>query len=149
MGKRDHLKDYVPTEDGGYEYVGTHWSWSSAEIRAGFLSRARMGSFDDAVRLAQASGQPADTAAVRRYRSRSGISINLEQQLRDDLGVFARAGFADGDVERHAVSVVIDATRADRENLALLGLLFGGVRNVQAACSLGLGFLGLDQHSVC
>ncbi|MDO5107468.1 MAG: hypothetical protein Q4D39_04245 [Coriobacteriaceae bacterium] len=42
MGKRDHLKDYVPTEDGGYEYVGTHWSWPSAEIRAGFLSRARM-----------------------------------------------------------------------------------------------------------
>ena len=42
MGKRDHLKDYVPTEDGGYEYVGTHWSWPSAEIRTGFLGRARM-----------------------------------------------------------------------------------------------------------
>ena len=39
MGKRDHLKDYVPTEDGGYEYVGTHWSWPSPDIRAGFLRR--------------------------------------------------------------------------------------------------------------
>ena len=42
MGKRDHLKDYVPTEDGGYEYVGTHWRWPSAEIRAAFIKDARM-----------------------------------------------------------------------------------------------------------
>lgn len=41
MGKRDHLKDYVPTEDGGYEYVGTRWSWPSPEVRAAFLKAAR------------------------------------------------------------------------------------------------------------
>ena len=87
-----------------------------------FLSRARMGSFDDAVRLAQASGQPADTAAVRRYRSRSGISINLEQQLRDDLGVFARAGFADGDVEPFDFS---DIDRTVSAGLSLKGAKWG------------------------
>ena len=42
MGKRDHLKDYVPTDDGGFEYVGTHWSWPSAQIRAAFIKDARM-----------------------------------------------------------------------------------------------------------
>ena len=42
MGKRDHLKDYVPTEDGGYEYVGTHWAWPSSERRTSFIHYARL-----------------------------------------------------------------------------------------------------------
>ena len=42
MGKRDHLKDYVPTEDGGYEYVGVHWSWPGPEVRSSFLHGARL-----------------------------------------------------------------------------------------------------------
>src|SRR6476661_2237733 len=35
---------------------------------------------------------------------------------------------ADLDVERHALAVVVDAARADGEDLALLGLLLRGVR---------------------
>src|ERR687889_683830 len=50
---------------------------------------------------------------------------------------------ADGDVERHAVAVVVDAAGADREDLALLGLLLRGVRDDQAG---GRGLLGL--HSL-
>jgi high affinity Mn2+ porin len=64
----------------------------------GFLSRGRMGRFADAIQLAQLTGGPADIADVRRYRSRSGVSVNIEQQLSSDLGVFARAGWASGDV---------------------------------------------------
>ena len=37
MGKRDHLKDYVPSENGGYEYTGTRWSWPSEEVRSEFI----------------------------------------------------------------------------------------------------------------
>ena len=37
-------------------------------------------------RLAQMTGGPADIAAVRQYRSRGGVSLNLEQQITDDLG---------------------------------------------------------------
>jgi high affinity Mn2+ porin len=70
----------------------------------GFLSRGRMGSFDDAVRLSQATGQPADIAAVRRYRSRSGVSFNLEQEVGEGVGVFTRGGVADGDVEPYEFS---------------------------------------------
>jgi high affinity Mn2+ porin len=65
----------------------------------GFLSRGSAGQFSDAVALAQATGLPADINAVRSYTSRPGISINLEQQVTDSLGVFARAGWADGDIE--------------------------------------------------
>jgi high affinity Mn2+ porin len=65
----------------------------------GFLSRGRAGEFADAVALSEATGQPADINAVRNYTSRPGVSLNLEQQVTQDLGVFARAGWADGDVE--------------------------------------------------
>jgi high affinity Mn2+ porin len=65
----------------------------------GFLSRGRAGEFADAVALSEATGQPADINAVRNYTSRPGVSLNLEQQVTQDLGVFARAGWANGDVE--------------------------------------------------
>lgn len=65
----------------------------------GFLSRGRAGKFADAVALAQATGQPADITAVRSYTSRPGVSVNIEQQVSDTMGVFARAGWADGHVE--------------------------------------------------
>jgi len=64
-----------------------------------FLSRGRAGEFEDAIALAQATGQPADITAVRTYRSRPGVSLNLEQQVFDTVGVFVRAGWADGNVE--------------------------------------------------
>ncbi len=38
-------------------------------------------------------------AAVRNYRSKYGIVLNLEQQLTADLGLFARAGWSQGSVE--------------------------------------------------
>jgi high affinity Mn2+ porin len=65
----------------------------------GFLSRGDAGHYSDAVALAQATGQPADINAVRAYTSRPGISVNLEQAITDTLGVFARAGWVDGQVE--------------------------------------------------
>ena len=65
----------------------------------GYLERGRMGSYADAVALAAATGPPADINAVRAYTSRPGVSFNLEQQVTDAMGVFARAGWADGNLE--------------------------------------------------
>src|SRR5690606_9322205 len=48
---------------------------------------------------------------------------------------------ADGDVERNTVAVVVDATRSDGHDLALLGLLLRGVRNDETARR---GLLSLD-----
>ena len=61
----------------------------------GYLTRGRMGSYADAIALAAMTGQPADITAVRQYTSRPGVSLNLEQQVSETLGVFARAGWAD------------------------------------------------------
>jgi high affinity Mn2+ porin len=65
----------------------------------GFVSRGRAGAFQDAVELAQLTGLPADINAVRTYTSRPGVSVNLEQQVSETVGVFARAGWADGNIE--------------------------------------------------
>jgi high affinity Mn2+ porin len=65
----------------------------------GFESRGRMGVLDQAIALAESSHAPVDIALVRRYRTRLGIAMNLEQQVVDDLGVFVRVGKAEGNVE--------------------------------------------------
>jgi len=62
------------------------------------LTRGRMGSFADAIALANITAGPADITAVRRYQSRSGVGFNLEQQITPEVGIFARGGVAGGDV---------------------------------------------------
>jgi high affinity Mn2+ porin len=75
------------------------WGQPGKVAVTGFLSRGRMGRFDDAIQLAALNGGPADIAAVRRYNGRGGVSMNLEQQLVPYVGLFVRAGVADGDLE--------------------------------------------------
>jgi high affinity Mn2+ porin len=82
-----------------------------------FESRGRMGLLDDAVRLAESTGE-ADIAAVRRYRSRAGASLDLEQQLAADLGLFARLGKAGGNVEAYEFT---DIDRTVSAGLSLQG----------------------------
>ncbi len=65
----------------------------------GFINRGRMGDYNDAVRLAWMTGHIPDMVLVRRYASRPGVAINLEQQVNDNLGAFARASLNDGSKE--------------------------------------------------
>src|SRR5260370_6246218 len=43
-----------------------------------FLNRGRTGRFQDAITLAQITGEPADITAVRSYTSRPAVTMNLE-----------------------------------------------------------------------
>jgi high affinity Mn2+ porin len=83
-----------------------------------FDSRGRMGLLDEAVQRAQANGEAVDIAAVRRYRSRLGASLDLEQQLSADLGLFARVGKAAGNVEAYEFS---DIDRTVSAGLSIKG----------------------------
>ena len=85
-----------------------------------FESRGRMGLLDAAVRLARETGNPVDITAVRRFRSRVGVSASLEQQLAPDLGLFARAGRAGGNVEAYEFT--------DVDRVVELGLSLNGIR---------------------
>jgi high affinity Mn2+ porin len=89
------------------QYVGEveerHQLWGQpGKVKlTGFLSWGQAGSFQDAIALSQATGLDASDAlaAVRHYQARPGVSVNFEQQVSDNLGVFGRAGWADGNVE--------------------------------------------------
>ena len=83
-----------------------------------YESHARMGLLDDAVQFAESTGSAVDIAAVRSYRSRAGASLNLEQQIAPDLGLFARLGKAAGDVEAYEFT---DIDRAVSIGLSLQG----------------------------
>jgi high affinity Mn2+ porin len=88
----------------------------------GFLTHARNGAFADAIKLAEATGGPADIAAVRSFRDRTGVSLNLEQQLMPNVGLFARAGVADGNIEPVAFT---DIDKTLSGGLSLSGKLWG------------------------
>jgi high affinity Mn2+ porin len=81
---------------GEIEHRHELWGQPGKVAITGWLSRGRMGNYNDAVQLAQLTGGPADIAEVRRYTSRSGIGMNLEQQVTPNWGFFARAGFLTG-----------------------------------------------------
>jgi high affinity Mn2+ porin len=91
-------------------------------VATGFLSRGRMGRFDDALNLAESTGTAPDTSLVRRYGSRGGIGLSVEQQISADLGVFTRAGWANGDVEPYEFT---DADRTVAVGLSLSGQRWG------------------------
>ena len=98
------------------------WSHPGKIAFTGFLSRARLGSYQDAVQFAQLVGGPANTVPVRQFRSRGGVSMNAEQEITPDLGVFVRAGFANGDVEP---DVYTDIDRTVAAGLQLKGTQWG------------------------
>ncbi len=71
-----------------------------------FRNRARMGSFDDALALAAATGGTPDLSQVRRDQTKVGYGINIEQSLGAAGGVFLRASRHDGRTETYAYSEV-------------------------------------------
>jgi high affinity Mn2+ porin len=88
----------------------------------GWGNRARMGAYTNAVALAAATGTVADTASVRLPHWRTGASLNLEQGLTDDLGLFLRAGFANGSEESYEFT---DMDRSVSSGLFLKGESWG------------------------
>jgi high affinity Mn2+ porin len=77
----------------------TLWDQPGVFKITGFLNRGAAGDFAAAVALSQVTGVPANINAVRAYTSRPGVSVNWQQQVTDSIGVFGRAGWADGNVE--------------------------------------------------
>jgi high affinity Mn2+ porin len=117
-----------------------------------FDTRGRMGLLDAAVNLAQETGTQVDITAARRYRSRLGASLDVEQSLTELLGLFWRVGKAAGNVEAYEFT---DIDRTVAAGLSLKGAnwrraadsvgIAGVVNNISAAREryLNVGGLGL------
>jgi carbohydrate-selective porin OprB len=89
-----------------------------------------MGSFSDAITQSTLTGAAPDLTQVRASHSKRGAGINLEHELRDDVGLFARASAADGRTETFAF------TEIDRSLSA--GTVIKGARWQRSADELGI-----------
>ncbi len=98
------------------------WGQPGKLAVTGYLTRARLGNFQDAVNLAAQVGGLPDLAQVRTYVSKLGFSANVEQQILPGIGFFARGGYTPGKLEAYAFTDV-DMTLAG--GLSLSGKLWG------------------------
>ena len=99
------------------------WLGQPGKIKLlGFVNRGRMGSYRDAVALGEVTGTTPDTALVRRYASRPGGSVNIEQQISDDLGAFSRISLNDGSKEAYEFTEI---NRSVSAGLSLKGTRWG------------------------
>lgn len=101
--------------------------------------RATLATYADALARSDLTGSPPDLAAVRHAdHAKTGVGLDLEHHLSDDLGVFVRAMRSDGRTETDAF------TEADRSWSA--GTVVGGARwgRPADACGLAVGEDGLS-----
>jgi high affinity Mn2+ porin len=99
----------------------------------GFLTRGRMGRYAEAIALGEAEDEAPSTAKVRRYQSRPGVSLDWQQALIGDLGAFARAGLAGGQVEPYEFT---DVDRAVSGGLSLAGKRWGRTGDTVAVAAI-------------
>ena len=77
-----------------------------------FRNRASMGSYADAIAYAQTNGGAPDVGNVRKNSIKYGFGLSLEQSLRSDVGVFARASWADGRTETYSFTEIENSMSA-------------------------------------
>src|ERR1700730_8613256 len=87
-----------------------------------WLTRGNLGTYLDAIALSETTGQTPSTGAVRRFRTKDGFGLNLEQQLAPDIGIFARASMSQGTVEEVDFT---DINQSISAGLSLTGARWG------------------------
>ena len=105
-----------------------------------FYNRAVMSRYRDALDLANQTGNTPDINAVRNDEQiKKGLGINLEQAITPNIGVFARAMWANGETETYAF------TEIDRSISG--GMLIKGNAWGRAQDAIGIAFArnGLSQ----
>jgi high affinity Mn2+ porin len=87
-----------------------------------FANRGRMASYRDALTLATATGTTPDAALVRKYRTRPGAALNVEQGITNDFGAFLRLSANDGAKEAFEFTEINKSAAA---GIALKGASWG------------------------
>lgn len=148
----------VAVDFGQYMFVGEielrhQWQDHPGKIKLlAFVNRGRMANYIDAVELAERTGGTPDVSLVRRYSSRPGLSLNVEQEISSDAGLFARASLNDGSKEAYEFTEVnrsvsaggtLKGTRWGRPDdtfgvAAVVNALSNAARDYFAAGGLGI-----------
>ena len=107
------------------------WNGHPGSVRLlGFVTQARMASYQDAVAWGLANTQAPDPAQVRTPNHKTGLVLNADQELSQNLGAFARFSRNDGHTEAYDFT---DINQSVSAGLALKGGCWG-----QPAHALGL-----------
>ena len=86
-----------------------------------YQNHARMGTYADAIHLADETHTTPDVIATRRPGTlKYGFGVSAEQELAKDIGVFGRLGWNDGKTESFAFTAI--------DRLASVGVSVGGAR---------------------
>lgn len=92
-----------------------------------FRNRTKMSRYDDALALAARTGQTPSIDAVRsNAQIKYGLGLGLEQALPGDVGLFARANWADGQTETYAFTEIDHSVSA---GVLLPGAAWGRVQD--------------------
>lgn len=108
-----------------------------------FANRAYMGNYEAAVALGQETDSTPSTALVRRYATRPGGDINLQQQIFADLGFFLRAGINDGSKEAYDFT---DINQTLSTGLSLQGTRWGRPNDTVGFAGVINGISAAAQH---
>jgi high affinity Mn2+ porin len=117
-----------------------------------YENSGEMANYNDAVRAAAGTGEAPNPANARRYATRPGGEINIEQQILPDLGGFLRASLNDGhkesyeftDIDRSlsaGLSLKGDSWGRSKDTIGLAGVVSGissDARRYFAAGGLGI-----------
>ncbi len=87
-----------------------------------FDNYGNMASYNDAVALGEQTGTTPAVAGVRHFQSRTGVALNLEQELAEGLGLFARLSANDGSKEAYEFT---DINRSLAFGVSLQGTRWG------------------------
>jgi high affinity Mn2+ porin len=87
-----------------------------------YYNRGRMGDYNDAIALALQTNTVPSTVLVRKPATRPGAAINFEQELYDNLGMFARGSINDGSKETYEFTEI---DRSFTTGLSLKGTDWG------------------------
>ena len=86
-----------------------------------YQNHAAMGTYAEAIRLAEQTGGKPDITATRRTGTlKYGVGLNAEQEIAAGVGIFGRLGWNDGKTESFAFTAI--------DNLATMGVSVGGKR---------------------
>ena len=101
-----------------------------------FRNHANMGNFREALAYASLNGGIPDLANVRHDQNKTGGGINVEQSLGQNIGLFGRAGFNNGQTETYQFSEV---DRSISGGIVIKGGYWGREKD-----TLGLAFVKND-----
>lgn len=98
----DHFGDQVELEH------NHHIGGQAGKLRVlGFRNQTKMSRYDDALALASQTSSTPDINLVRNGdHIKYGVGFNLEQAINDDIGLFGRAMWADGQTETYAFTEI-------------------------------------------